>query len=72
MMKKRVFDFVKKNPMATHHQCAAECGIGELEAMKLLRQLKNAGSLRMECLPLGNDLNPNCSNFYIVIKEYTE
>ena len=72
MIKKRVFDLVKKNPMATHHQCAAECGISELEAMKLLRQLKDAGFLRKECLPLGNDLNPNCSDFYIAIKEYTE
>lgn len=71
-MKKQVFEFVKKNPMATHHQCAAECGISELEAMKLLRQLKEAGYLRKECRPLGNSLNPNCSDFYVAQKEYTE
>ena len=63
-MKKQVFEFVKKNPMATHHQCAAKLGISELEAMKLLRQLKEAGYLRKECLPLGNSLNPNCSDMW--------
>lgn len=69
-MRKKVYEFFKTHPGGTHHACAAELGISELEALKIINELTKNGMLKLGVLPLGNDINPNCSTFYSVYKAY--
>lgn len=71
-MKKKVYNFVKENPMAMHHQCAAALHEDELRILNIMHELRRDGYLKVAVAPLGNDISSDDSNFYSVRKEYSE
>lgn len=71
-MRKRVYDYISENPNTTHHVCAKALQITELEALDIINQLCKDGLLSIQVLPLGNDLDPTCSDFYSACGIYHE
>ena len=62
----KVYEYFKAHPMSTHRQCAIDLGVADMEMFVLVREMKRDGYLREIILPLGNEFDPQCSNFYMV------
>lgn len=71
-MKKKIYDYFRKHPQSTHHDCAITLGISDLEALKLVHEMRKEGYLKVQVRRLGNQNDPNCSEFYSVHGEYPE
>lgn len=69
-MRKKVYDYFRKNPNTTHHQCAQALHIPEKVVLDAIAELYKDKLLELHALPLGNDLDPNCSIFYSACREY--
>lgn len=71
-MRKKIYEYILKNPNTTHHICANALGITEFDTLKYINELSKDGLLRLNTIPLGNSINPDCSCFYTVCKPYQD
>lgn len=69
-MRKKVYDYFMENPNTTHHQCAKALNKPEEDVLKIIFELYKDRLLELHVLPLGNELDPNCSDFYSACREY--
>ena len=69
-MKKKICEFFAANPMSSHMKCANNLEESGLTVQHLVHELVKEGYLKCTILPLGNDIEPNNSNFYSLRKAY--
>ena len=62
----KMYEYIAEHPMSTHHQCAVALRVDDVEAFVIVNKMKRDGYLREIILPLGNEFDPQCSNFYMV------
>ena len=71
-MKKKVYEYFEIHPGTTHHQCAIALEMNEMDVLKSIDELVQNGYLILKVLPLGNSIDPDCSNFWYASKKYSE
>ena len=72
-IEKRVFNFVKDHPDVSIHTIAQSLGLKEPDAFHVTYVLLQKQFLLSRHSPLGNEKDPQCSDFFSVRKtEYTE
>ena len=69
-MKKKICEYFAANPMSSYIKCAKSLEENGLTVQHLIHELVNEGYLKCAILPLGNDIEPNNSNFYSLRKVY--
>lgn len=69
-LENQVYDFIANNPNTTARLCAKAVNIEELTAVAIINKLRKKGSLRVEILPLGNQVSSDDSHFYSVCRPY--
>lgn len=69
-MRKKVYDYFMENPNTTHHQCAKALKKPEKDILEIIYELCEDKLLKLRVLPLGNELDPDCSVFYSTCQEY--
>jgi predicted HTH transcriptional regulator len=66
-MKEKILQYIKENPNSSHHKVAKALSISEIDALKTLQELVDGDKVSIIPMPLGNEIESNCSCFYYAI-----